>query len=188
MSRFHLKGCVHEMRKFGLFALLLVLVVGAVSPALAWDANKQKNLGQDHVKMTWYLLDYGKDPQGVPFAIARKYYTSDKIKNETVDLLMSKYGLSPEVAGSLYFTEYGYEYTPDGKQFAVVYLRHYDMLGNEIYGIAYDDSSDAAKKTFAPIDPSHASGKGAAYALGKTPTPAKKTTTTATKRVVRKKK
>ena len=182
------------MKKFVLCALLLGLIVGAASPVLAWDAAKQTNLGQDHVKMTWYLLDYGKN-KDVPYAIARKYYTNTAIKEETVDLLMSKFGLSPEVAGSLYFTEYGYEYTPDGKQFAVTYLRHYDMLGNEIYGTEYNGSSEATKKTFAAIDPKHAAGKGAAYALGKTPSAAsgKKAATTVktktpAKRVVRKKK
>ena len=65
---------------------------------------------------------------------------------------MSKYNISPEVAGSLYFTEYGYEYTPDGKQFAVTYLKHFDMLGNEIYGTVFDNSSDAQKKIFATVD------------------------------------
>lgn len=142
---------------------------------MAWDPAKQKNLGQDHVKMQWYLLDYGtKD--GVPFAIARKYYTNESIKQQTIDLLMSKYGLAPDVAGSLYFTEYGYEYSKDGKQFATTYIKHYDMLGQEIYGTVYDDSSDATKKVFAAVDPKGATGKGAALAMGKTaaPAPAKK--------------
>ena len=97
------------------------MAAAASSPALAWDAAKQKNLGQDHIKMQWYLLDYGKR-DNVLFAVARKYYTNTSVKQQTVDLLMSKYSLSPEVANSLYFTEYGYEYTPDGKQFAVAYL------------------------------------------------------------------
>ena len=178
------------MKKFVLCALLLGLTVGAAAPALAWDAAKQKNLGQDHVKMTWYILDYGKN-NNVPYAIARKYYTNTTIKNETVDLLMSKYGIAPDVAGSLYFTEYGYEYTPDGKQFAVTYLRHYDMLGNEIYGTTYDNSSEATKKTFSATPANSTPGKGAAYALGKTPTntASKKTAVkTPAKRVVRKKK
>ena len=154
------------MKKLLLCALLMGLLAVTVSPALAWE--KQKDLGQDHVKMKWYLLDYGvKD--NVPFAIARKYYTNTSIKSQTVDLLMSKYNISPEVAGSLYFTEYGYEYTPDGKQFAVTYLRHYDMLGNEIYATVYDGSSDALKKVFANVDPKSTPGKGAAYALGKKP-------------------
>ena len=86
------------MKKFVLCALLLGLTVGAASPVLAWDAAKQKDLGQDRVKMTWYILDYGKN-NGTPYAIARKYYTNTAIKEETVDLLMSKFGLSPEVAG-----------------------------------------------------------------------------------------
>ena len=118
------------MKKFLACVLLLGLVVALSSPVFAWDASKQKALGQDKNKMTWYILDYGKDSAGVPFAVSRKYYTNTTIKNETIELLMSKFGLSPEVAGSLYFTEYGYEYTPDGKQYAMTYLRHYDMLGN----------------------------------------------------------
>ena len=181
------------MKKLVLCALLFGLTVGVVAPAVAWDPAKQKDLGQDHVKMKWYLLDYGKNGD-VPFAVARKYYTNTTIKNQTVDLLMSKYGLSPEVAGSLYFTEYGYEYTADGKQFAVAYLRHYDMLGNEIYGTTYDNSSEATKKTFAALDPKSTPGKGAAYALGKQPSsakqaaPAKKTTATKKKVTVKRKK
>jgi hypothetical protein len=146
--------------------LLAAAVVCSALPAVAWDAEKQKNLGQDSVKMQWYLLDYGKEGN-VPYAIARKYYTSESVKQQTIDLLMSKYGLAPDLAGSLYFTEYKYEYTPDGKQFAVAYLRHYDMQGEEIYGTVYDGSSEAAKKVFAPIDPKHATGKGSALAVPK---------------------
>lgn len=154
------------MKKGLLCALLLGMVLSVSSPVLAWDPAKQKNLGQDHIKMQWYLLDYGKK-DNVPFAIARKYYTNTSVKQQTVDLLMSKYSLSPEVAGSLYFTEYGYEYTPDGKKFAVTYLKHFDMLGNEIYGTVFDGSSDATKKVFAAVDPKSTPGKGLAYAQGK---------------------
>ncbi len=65
------------MKKLLLCALLMGLLAVTVSPALAWE--KQKDLGQDHVKMKWYLLDYGvKD--NVPFAIARKYYTNTSIR------------------------------------------------------------------------------------------------------------
>ena len=143
--------------------VLVLLVVAAVAcvavPAMAWDPAKQKDLGQDGVKMQWYLLDYGTKENGTPFAVVRKYYTNETIKRETIDLLMSKYTLSPEIAGSLYFTEYEYEYSKDGKQFAVAYLRHYDMLGNEIYGTVYDDSSDAVKKAFVLVDPKSIPGK-----------------------------
>ena len=87
------------MKKFVLFALLVAVAVGISAPAHAWDPEKQKNLGQDHIKMQWYLLDYGKK-EGVPFAIARKYYTNNTVKQQTIDLLMSKYSLSPEAAGA----------------------------------------------------------------------------------------
>ena len=160
------------MKKGLLCALILGMVAAVCSPALAWDPAKQKNLGQDHIKMQWYLLDYGKKDDAL-FAVARKYYTNTSVKQQTVDLLMSKYGLSPDVAGSLYFTEYGYEYTPDGKQFAVTYLRHFDMLGNEIYGTVFDGSSDAAKKVFSAVAPNSTPGKGLAYAQGKVPAPQK---------------
>jgi hypothetical protein len=162
---------VKKTRSVVIFVLLLAATVYSALPASAWDAEKQKNLGQDSVKMQWYLLDYGTEG-GVPYVIARKYYTSESVKQQTIDLLMSKYGLAPDLAGSLYFTEYRYEYTPDGKQFAVAYLRHYDMQGEEIHGTVYDDSSEATKKAFAPVDPKHASGKGVALALPK-PAPAK---------------
>lgn len=169
------------MKKFVTCALLLGLLIAVASPAMAWDANKQKALGQDANKMTWYLLDYGKDENGNLFAISRKYYTNTTIKNETIELLMSKFGISPEVAGSLYFTEYGYEYTPDGKQFAVTYLRHYDMLGNEIHGTTYDNSTEETQKTFssvAAVGSKHAVAQGASYALGRKPA----TTTTTTRK------
>lgn len=181
------------MKKFVVCALLLGLLVAVASPVFAWDAAKQKDLGQDANKMKWWLLDYGKDSNGVPYAISRKYYTNQTIKNETIELLMSKFGISPEVAGSLYFTEYGYEYTPDGKQFAVTYLRHYDMLGNEIHGTVYDDSSEATAKTFIAVPAGSTPAKGVNYALGRSTaatttkaTTTKKSTVPA-KRVVRKK-
>ena len=184
------------MKKFIVCAVLLGLLTALASPVLAWDAAKQKNLGQDANKMQWYILDYGKTDAGIPYAVSRKYYTNATVKNETIELLMSKFGISPEVAGSLYFTEYGYEYTPDGSQFAVAYLRHYDMLGNEIHGTVYEGDA----KTFSAVSAvgtKHAVYQGASLALGKAPAAAKKTTTTTTtkttssvptKRVVRAKK
>ena len=182
------------MKKFVVCALLLGLLIAVASPALAWDAAKQKNLGQDGNKMQWYLLDYGKNDAGIPFAVSRKYYTNTTVKNETIELLMSKFGLSPEVAGSLYFTEYMYEYTPDGTQFATVYLRHYDMLGNLIHGTDYEGE----ERTFTAVSAvgaKHAVAQGANLALGKkpaAPAPAKKAaakkTTVPAKRVVKQKK
>ncbi len=182
------------MKKFLVCALLISLIAAMSVPAMAWDASKQKTLGQDKNKMTWYILDYGKDSAGSYFAISRKYYTNVTIKNETIELLMSKFGISPEVAGSLYFTEYGYEYTPDGKQFAQTYVRHYDMLGHEIHGTVYDDSTEATQKTFIALSavPGSTPAKGANYAFGrnvapaaKKAAPAKKSSTVPAKRVVR---
>ena len=193
------------MKKFAVCALIIGLVAVMAVPSFAWDAAKQKALGQDKNKMTWYILDYGKTSGDVPFAIARKYYTNPTIKNDTIELLMSKFGISPEKANGLYFTEYGYEYTPDGKQFAMTYQRHYDMLGNEIYGTVFDDSSEATKKNFIALAAvaGQTPAKAASYALGKSvaeasekkaaAAPAKKTTkkassTVPAKRVVRAKK
>ena len=189
------------MKKFAVCALIIGLVAVMAVPSFAWDAAKQKALGQDKNKMTWYILDYGKTSNDVPFAVSRKYYTNTTIKNDTIELLMSKFGLSPEKAGSLYFTEYGYEYTPDGKQFAETYVRHYDMLGNEIYGTVYDGSSEAATKKYIALSAvaGQTPAKAASYALGKSVSasaekkaaPAKKTTKKSTvppKRVVRAKK
>ena len=159
------------MKKLVVCALLMGLIIALASPVMAWDAAKQKNLGQDGNKMQWYLLDYGKNEAGVPYAISRKYYTNTTIKNETIELLMSKFGTSPEVANSLYFTEYGYEYTADGKQFAQTYVRHYDMLGNLIHGTDYEGEN----KTFASVAAAgrkHAVYQGATLALGKAPAPA----------------
>ena len=153
------------MKKFVTCALLLGLIVTLGSPVFAWDAAKQKSLGTDKNGLTWYLLDYGKDENGVPFAVSRRYYTNATIKNETIELLMSKFALSPEVAGSLYFTEYGYEYSKDGSQFALTYLRHYDMLGNEIHGTVY--GTDDNPKTFGGIPAGSIPAKAATYAVGK---------------------
>ena len=177
------------MKKFVVCALLLGLLVVFASPVLAWDAAKQKALGQDKNGSTWYLLDYGKDSNGVPFAVSRRYYTNATLKNQTIELLMSKFAISPEVAGSLYFTEYGYEYTPDGKQFALTYLRHYDMLGHEIHGTDY--GTDENPKTFSAVPAGSTPAKGVAYALGKSPAAtqqkasANKSSTVPAKRVVR---
>ena len=155
------------MKKLLVCALLVSILAAVASPVMAWDAAKQKALGQDKNKMTWYLLDYGKDSEGVPFAVSRKYYTNTTIKNDTIELLMSKFGIAPEVAGSLYFTEYGYEYDKDGKQFAQTYVRHYDMLGNEIHGTEFGTEENPKEFIALSAVPGSTPAKGAAYALGK---------------------
>jgi hypothetical protein len=116
-------------------------------------------LGQDHVKMTWYLVGSGKIADtGVPFAVVRKYYTNAGIKNDTIELLMSKFSLDAEIASSLYFTEYVYNYSPDQKLFAVGYIRHYDMIGQLIYGTEFDGLTEATKPTWANVEAKGPSG------------------------------
>ena len=185
------------MKKFVLCALLVAMLVALASPVMAWDAAKDGDLKKDKNNMQWYLVSFGKDATtGVPYAITRKYYTNTTIKNETIELLMSKYGISPEVAGSLYFTEYCYEYTEDGKQFAVTYQRHYDMLGNEIHGTVFDGATEATKKNFIALSSvaGSAPAKAAVQLFGKSAassTTSKASTTKSTvpaKRVVRAKK
>ena len=152
--------------KFMVLALLAAMVCSAL-PAMAWwnlnpNPEKLRDLGEDHVKMKWWISDYGVREDGTPFSVVRKYYTSPAIKDNTIELLMSKFGYSPDVAGGLFFTAYVFEYTKDRRQFATAYLGHYDDLGNEIHGTVYDDSSEYRKKVFASVDPNQAVGKALA--------------------------
>lgn len=115
--------------------------------------------------MTWYLTDYGVN-YGVPYATVRKYFTNPSIKQETINQLVSYYGLAPDKAKMLYFTEYGYEYTGDGTQFATSFMCYYDFLGNDLLSIYYDNSSEAYQKVFVNVTPNTPQSKGYAYAVG----------------------
>ena len=145
------------MRKF--FAVLLVLLIAAI-PAYSEDAFvKQVQIGKDRAGLTWYLTDYGSD-YSTPYAVARKYYTNQAAKREQIDLLISRYAVPDRQAQGLYFTEYRYEYTPDGRQFAEVSRRHFDMQGREIYGLERNAS-------FSNVVKNSIMSKGYAYAVGK---------------------
>ncbi|MDR2529169.1 MAG: hypothetical protein LBD04_09170 [Synergistaceae bacterium] len=164
-----MEGVVLAVKKFMVSTLLAAAVLGAALSAVAAEAPRIKDLGLDHVKMKWWIYDYGAK-NGTPFAVARKYYTNESIKQNTVDLLMSKFGISPEVASALYGTEYGYEYTNDGKQFAVTYLVHFTQNGEVIHRTIFDNSSEATKKAFVSVPPSNvmlAPANGAALAVPK---------------------
>lgn len=151
------------MRK--IFVVFLAVFVCALS-AFADDAYvKQVNIGQDKSGMTWYLLDYGTK-KNTPYAVARKYYTSDTVKSETIELLTSRYSVPEAKAQRLYFTEYKYEYSPDGKQYAEIYRKYYDVAGEEIYSIRFNKKSGARKKHFVKVVKNTIQSKGAAYALG----------------------
>ena len=154
--------------KFILLVLLVALTCSASSAAkldTEFDPEKQVYLGLDHVGMLWYIMDYGIREDGTPFAVTRRYFTNKTIRQEIIDILISRFGHSSEVAGTLYFTEFGYEYTQDGRQFAVTYIRHRDQLGNDIQKTVFDDSSEDRVRTFHAVDPSHAVGRALALAM-----------------------
>ena len=154
-----------------LLALLLALTC-SVSHAATFDLmeaefapEKQVYLGLDHVEMLWYIVDYGIKEDGTPFAVTRRYFTNASIRQETVELLMYKFGIEYEVAGSLYFTQFGYEYTQDGRQFAITYIRHRDQLGNDIHGTVFDNSCEETMRVFADVVTTHAVGRALALIM-----------------------
>ena len=148
------------MKKFVFVVLILALFVQPAS------AKKVQTLKTDANKMTWYLIDYGVD-YGTPYAVARKYYTNPSIKQETIEQLESRYGLSRYTASTLYFTEYGWEYSQDGKQVTTTYMVHYDFSGHELYRIDYDDSYESRRRFYSNVTPNTPQSRGYAYAVGK---------------------
>ena len=149
-----------------LFISVMLLLVASTS-ACAEDAfTKQVSIGRDRAGMTWYLTDYGTNSSGF-YAVARKYYTDNAGKASTVELLTSRYSISARKANNLYFTEYMYEYTPDEMRYAEVYRKHYDLLGNELVSVEFDDSSTAKRKVFVNVRKNTIQSKGLAYAVGR---------------------
>lgn len=122
------------------------------------------NFGKDANKMQWYLVNYGKE-EDTAFAVARKYYTNPDEKQKTADLLATKFGIEKEKASELYFTQYRYVYSADGKQFALAYIQHYDMLGNIINSTEYEGKD----RVFYVMTKGMIPLKAYAYASGKLP-------------------
>ena len=149
---------VKKTPKSVLLALLVALACFK-SSAMEFAPEKQVYLGLDHIGMLWYIVDYGIKEDGTPFAVTRRYYTNEHIRQEIVGLLITNFGHSEEVAGSLYFTEYGYEYTQDGRQFALTYVRHHDQLGGYIHGTVFDGSCESSTRTYSDVVPTHAVGR-----------------------------
>ena len=134
---------------FGTKAKRIVLLVLSVlfmfSLATAVLAAEKAPIDFGKNKMHWYLLDFGtKDDSG--YAIVRKYYTNPDEKTKTIDLIASKFGIAHDRAAQLYFTEYGYTYSPDGTRFGLTYVTHYDMLGTEIKSTTFDGATIALEK------------------------------------------
>ena len=152
------------MRKLLVVVLLLATTFTA---AFAEDAfEKQVKIGRDKSGMTWWLIDYGFTSSN-PYAIARKYYTSEAGREEAIDILTSRYSVKQKKAESLYFTEYRYEYTSDYERVAEVYRRYYDQKGRLICGLEFDGSTSAQKKTYTKVVKNSIQSKGLAYATGK---------------------
>ena len=149
------------MKKVILFAsIVFILAISCAVTGAGELVDGNVSLGQDHVQMMWYLVGYEKaSPEtGAPSGTVRKYYTNVGIKNETIELLMSKFGLDAEKAGSLYFTEYRYIYSADTKTFAVGYIRHYDMVGNLVYGTEMNGQTEETKLSWVGVVPKGPSG------------------------------
>ena len=147
------------MRKF--FVVLFMFAL--VSCAFAEDAfDKQVSIGRDRAGMTWYLIDYGKE-SSVYYAVARKYYTSEAGKNETIEILTSRYSVKESKAKKLQFVEYRYEYSSDQARYAEVSRKYYDGRGNLLCGLEFTGT----KKTYVKVVKDTIQSKGLAYATGK---------------------
>ena len=154
------------------YLIALITLICSASDAAEFPPERQRYLGFDHIGMLWYIMDYGIKEDGTPFAVARRYFTNSDIRQEIIDILVSREGHSPEVAETLYFTEFGYEYTQDGTQFALTYTRHRDQLGNDIHATFFDNSSEDRMRTYhavQSVDPNHAVRRALALALASQP-------------------
>jgi hypothetical protein len=153
---------VKKAQKFILLALLAAMVCSAM-PAAA--ADFPVNLGLDHVNMQWWIVNAGVRPDGTPFAITRRFFTNENIRQEIIEILMTRFGHSAESAGALFGTEFEYEYTQDRTQFAIVRITHFSQPridGNLIHETIFDNSGDDTMRTFQAVDPNHAVGRALA--------------------------
>ena len=158
------------LKKFLMMMIVCsAFVLSAISPSDAADLKKVANLGEDKNKMAWYIMDYGRDSKGLPFAVARKYYTNTAIRQNIINTLISRYKVDEEKANGLQFTEYRYEFTEDGRQFKEVYERHYDRSGKQILFFTPKSRDPQNRKGFRPLEDVKDSMlyKIAKYALGK---------------------
>jgi len=146
------------MKKMFFAIFVLALSISCASASALVDGNV--SLGQ-HNNMVWYMVGYEKAAAetGAPGAIVRRYYgTNAGYRSETVELLMSKFNVKPEIAGGLYFTEYRYVYSADFKTFIVTYIRHHGMAGELIHETEFTGLSEATKPPVANIDAKGPSG------------------------------
>ncbi len=170
-----------KAKRIVLLVLSVLFMFSLTTAVLAAD-KKPVDFGKDKNKMHWYLLDYGmKDDSG--YAIVRKYYTNPEEKTKTIDLIASKFGIDHGRAAELYFTEYGYTYSPDGTRFGLTYVTHYDMLGTEIKATTFEGATIALEKLSKETIPH----KTYQYIIGKSKPQAAKKPVAAVKRPAQKK-
>ena len=153
---------VKKVQKFILLALLMAVVCSAL-PAAA--TQFPVNLGTDHVNMQWWIVNAGVREDGTPFAITRRFFTNETIRQEIIDILMTRFGHPAELAGLLFGTEFEYEYTRDRTQFATVRITHFSqprMDGNLIHQTIFDNSCENTMRTYQAVDPNHAVGRALA--------------------------
>ena len=155
------------MKKF--FALLFIILF--VTPAYAnviYDNEyssgrafvQQVDLGKDNAGYKWWLIGYGPSQTGY-YAVARSYYSTSNLKAETVNKLTGYYRIPYENASKVYFTEYRFEFTPDGNQYAEVSRIFYDDRGNEVCGYR------TGHVVYNPVVRNTIQSKAAAYAMGR---------------------
>ena len=121
------------------FLSLLILLAVIFFPGVSYsDTPPEISLGKDSDGLRWYLIDYGRDSEGILYAVFRIYYTNEAIRAETIDYLTSTCRVPYEDARDLDFTEYDCEYTEDGIEYALLGAYHYDSRGYEIYRTVYD--------------------------------------------------
>lgn len=128
-------------------------------------AQMPVDLGRDHVNMQWWIVNAGVRPDGTPFAITRRFFTNETIRQEIIEILMTREGLAAEDANALFGTEFEYIYSPDRSQFATVRVTHFSQPrvgGNLIFETIFDDSREDRMRTFHPVDPNHAVGRALA--------------------------
>ena len=152
------------MKKFFAFSsLIIILLFAASSFADEVDEGaflRQKNLGKDRAGVQWWIVDFGTSVSGY-YAIAREYYnTNATAKSELVYSLSTRYGISSDRAEAVYFAEFRFEYTSDGRQYTEVSRVLYDMRGEEIC------SYRPGNRSFIPVIPNTVQSKGVAYAMG----------------------
>jgi len=155
---------VKKAQKFILLALLAAML-SPTPPATGATVEMPVNLGLDHVNMQWWIVEAGTREDGTLFAVTRRFFTNERIRQEIVEILMTRFGYAPDVAGALFGTEYEYEYTQDRRQFATVRITHFSQPrigGNLIHETIFDDSGDDRMRTYQAVDPNHAVGRALA--------------------------